>query len=57
MKKFAFVSRHVPTYSQMEIAKNKGIELVHVGGCPNAWVLIGWKSLGYMHSFYNLLIT
>lgn len=36
MKKFAFVSRHVPTHSQMEIARNKGIELVHVGD-RDAW--------------------
>lgn len=31
LKKFAFISRHVPTPKQHELAKEKGIELVHVG--------------------------
>ena len=29
--KFAFVSRHNPTESQVKLASEKGIELVHVG--------------------------
>ncbi len=29
--KFAFISRHVPTQGQIELAAQKGIELVHVG--------------------------
>lgn len=36
MKRFAFVSRHVPTYAQIEVAKRKGVELVHVGD-RDAW--------------------
>ena len=31
MKKFAFISRHVPTPKQVQIAADKGITLVHVG--------------------------
>lgn len=31
MKKFAFVSRHTPTSEQLEVARQKGIVLVHVG--------------------------
>ena len=31
MKKFAFISRHVPTSDQVAIAAAIGIELVHVG--------------------------
>lgn len=31
MLKFAFVSRHVPTVSQIEMAGRAGIELIHVG--------------------------
>lgn len=31
MKKFAFISRHTPTDSQISIAAEKGIELVSVG--------------------------
>lgn len=37
MKRYAFVSRHVPTYSQIEVAKKKGVELVHVGD-RDAWL-------------------
>lgn len=29
--KFAFISRHVPTQTQIDLAAQKGIELVHVG--------------------------
>lgn len=29
--KFAFVSRHLPTESQLQLASKSGIELVHVG--------------------------
>jgi hypothetical protein len=29
--KFAFISRHVPTLSQHELAQAQGIDLVHVG--------------------------
>lgn len=36
MKRYAFVSRHVPTYSQIEVAKQKGVEIVHVGD-RDAW--------------------
>lgn len=31
MKKFAFISRHVPTEGQIEMAKAQGIDLVHIG--------------------------
>jgi len=31
MKKYAFISRHTPTESQIKLAEQKGIELVHVG--------------------------
>lgn len=30
-EKFAFISRHVPTDSQIKLAAESGIELVHVG--------------------------
>lgn len=29
--KFAFISRHVPNQTQIDLAAQKGIELVHVG--------------------------
>lgn len=29
--KFAFISRHTPTDGQLQIAKEYGIELVHIG--------------------------
>ena len=31
MKKFAFVSRHVPTDSQIKLAAEQSVELVHIG--------------------------
>jgi hypothetical protein len=31
LEKFAFISRHVPTDSQVRLALEKGIELIHVG--------------------------
>ena len=31
MKKFAFISRHVPTESQHALAAQEGIELTHIG--------------------------
>ena len=31
MRKFAFVSRHVPTEGQIDLAAKSGIELTHLG--------------------------
>lgn len=31
MLKFAFLSRHVPTEQQIQIAAEQGIELIHIG--------------------------
>ena len=31
MTKFAFISRHLPTEGQVQLAADQGIELVHVG--------------------------
>lgn len=31
MKHFAFISRHVPTQEQLEMARDHGIEMTHVG--------------------------
>lgn len=33
MKKFAFISRHVPTDDQAKLAAQQDVELIHVGDC------------------------
>lgn len=56
MEKFAFVSRHVPTNSQISLASAKGIELVHVGDRdgftlnPLDFIEAGFKGVVVVHA-------
>ena len=52
MKKFAFISRHMPTDEQINLAAKKDVELIHVGdrdafsvgpdSVGPGFVIIGW---------------
>ena len=42
MKKFAFISRHVPTQEQHALAAEQDIEIIHVGDADAFTVDSGW---------------
>lgn len=41
-KNFAFISRHKPTYDQIQMALEKGVNLVHVGDADAFTVDADW---------------
>lgn len=61
MKKFAFISRHTPTPQQVEIAKDRGIELVHVGdrdafgGNPLEGIGVEYTGVVCVHALIGVL--
>ena len=42
MNRFAFISRHLPTTGQVELAQAQGIELVHVGDADAFTISSSW---------------
>lgn len=42
MQKFAFISRHLPTQGQVDMAAERGIELIHVGDADAFSVTPEW---------------
>jgi hypothetical protein len=59
MKKFAFVSRHVPTAGQIALAEKAGVELLHVGdrdgfncAIPDSLgqMALGWDGVVCVHA-------
>jgi hypothetical protein len=53
--KFAFISRHLPTEGQVKLAKEKGIELVHVGDM-DAFTVTQQK-VSQMGDFYGVIVV
>ena len=47
MKKYAFISRHIPTQGQIDLAAAQEIELIHVGDADAFTVTTEWV---YDHS-------